>query len=206
MHTVAILIKFFEPHIALAYVVLFFGMILEGEVVLIMAGILIHIGVLDIIFVIPVVVSGLISKSFIGYNIGSLLKNKYPESKFFKYLDKKVNYFLPSFQRKPFWSIFISKFLIGLNNLAIIFAGYMRVSWKIFIKAELISNAVWMTTVLCLGYFFSYMALSITKEFKKFTILIILFMVGFWLMERFVTFIHEIVADIYQKFENGRKD
>ena len=206
MHTVAILIKFFEPHIALAYAVLFLGMILEGEVVLIMAGILIHLGILDLFMVIPIVSAGLVSKSCIGYNLGSFLKSKYSESKFFKYLDKKVNYFLPSFQQKPFWSIFISKFLVSLNNFAIIFAGYMRISWRIFIKAEIISNIVWMTIVLSLGYFFSYMALSITKEFKKFTILIILFMVGFWLMERFITFIHEMLADIYEKFENGQKD
>ncbi len=180
-----------------AYVLLFFGMIFEGEIVLIFAGILTHLGALDLWPSILIAFSGVVIKSFFGYYIGHILNKKFPDSKMFKYLNKKVMNYLPHFFERPFWSIFMSKFIVGINNFTIIFAGYSKLKFKTYLKAEFMSNVIWLSAVVSLGYFFSFAALSITKEIKRFTILIILFVAAFIVIEKLLTFAYELVEEFY---------
>src|SRR3989344_1254349 len=176
----------------IAYLVIFLGMILEGEIILILTGILLHLGAINFLPTIILVASGLFSKSFIAYNLGIFLQRKYPNSKFFRYIHQKVIYFFPHVEAKPFWSIFVSKFLVGLNNFVLIFAGYLRLAFKTYLKAEIFSNILWGSIVLSLGYFFSFAAFAITKEFKKFALIVVLFIIGFVILEKVITFIYEV--------------
>jgi len=182
-----------------AYIILFLGMIFEGEIVLLFAGILLHLGAINLIPTIILASAGLVSKSFIAYNLGSFIQRKFPNSRFLKYINKKIDYFLPDFQEKPFWSIFISKFLVGLNNFALIFSGYLKLKFRTYIKAEIFSNILWLSLILSLGYFFSYTAISITKEIKKFTILVIIFIFGFIILEKIVALVYEIFEEFFHK-------
>ena len=114
-------------------------------------------------------------KMFLGYNFGAYLGRKYPDSGFLKYIERKIIYFLPHFREKPFWSIVLSKFIYGVNNAALIFAGYAKANFKTYLKAEMLSSLVWLGAMLWLGLFFSSTALSISHSFDNFILLIILF-------------------------------
>ena len=83
-----------------------------------------------------------------------------------KYIEERVFNFMPHFDRKPFWSIFISKFIMGVNYLVIIFSGYKKINYKTYLKAEFFSTIIWAPLLLTIGYFFSYTALNI--EVKRY--------------------------------------
>src|SRR5262245_20449572 len=117
MHTVNTLKHLIENYQVLVYFFIFFGLIIEGEFILLSLGILLHLGTLNFPLAISVVVLGLMSKTFLGYHIGNFIHKKWNHTKFLKYIEKRVSKVMPHFTNHPFWSIFISKFIMGTNNI-----------------------------------------------------------------------------------------
>ncbi len=201
MHsTIPLLTHFIQNHEILAYAGLFLGIILEGEIFMIFAGILAGLGAFDIQVTVLVSFAGALVKSLVWYALGKAMFYKYPTSALFKFLDKKVRFFLPKFKERPFWSIFISKFIYGLNHFTLLYSGYVKVDFKTYFKAETYSSVPWVIGFLSLGYFFSYAALSISKDIRKFSIVILLFFIGFILLENFLAFLYELRVQ-YKKLE-----
>ena len=192
MNTVDLLGNFVAGNGVFAYILMFFGIVIEGEVVVLFSGILAHLGGLNIIASFFVGILGIVSKSYLGYYFGAYLERKYPHNRFFKYIEGKIFYFLPHFKDKPFWSIFFSKFIYGINHFAIILSGYLKINFKTYFKAEFSSSIIWLVEFLAIGYFFSYSAIGITNDIRKFSILILLFITAFLLFEKFITFLFEL--------------
>lgn len=192
MNTVNLLANFMSGNEVLAYVLVFLGLIIEGEIVILFAGILAHLGGLDFKSLFLVGALSLATKAFLGYHLGSYLRDRFPDNRFFQYIENKILYFLPSFKEKPFWSIFISKFIYGINHLAIVLSGFLKIDFKTFFKAEFSASIIWLLEFLALGYFFSYYAIGITKDIRKFTLLVLGFVVAFILLERFITFLFQL--------------
>ena len=133
MNTVNLVANFVAGNEVLAYFLIFLGIIIEGEVVVLFAGILAHLGGLNIIPCFIVGVFGIASKSYLGYYLGIFLHNKYPHNRFFRYIESKILYFLPHFKDRPFWSVFLSKFIYGINHFAIVLAGYLKINFKTYL-------------------------------------------------------------------------
>ena len=195
MHTVKLLTNLVEHHQILTYGVIFLGLVFEGEVILIFTGVLASLGALHFWVALLFILAGGVTKTFLGYYFGKFLYNKYNHNKFFTYIERRVLRIMPRFNQRPFWSIFFSKFIMGVNYFVIIFSGFERIAIKTYLKAELISTAIWAPSLLCLGYFFSYMALNISKEISKFSLVIVLCVVGYILLDKFIGF-------LYWLFEN----
>ena len=136
MHTVNILKHLVENYLIFTYIVIFLITIFEGEVVAISAGILVLLGALNFWLCLIVILSGGMVKTFIGYFLGKFLHRKFNNHKFFQYIEKRVLSVMPHFERKPFWSIFISKFIL-INHLVIIFSGYKNINFKQYLRAEI---------------------------------------------------------------------
>ena len=179
--------SFVFVHPILAYGVLFLGVFWEGEISLIMAGILVHLGIFSLPITVSVAIVGAILKTVLGYRLGYYLGQKFPNARALKYFEKKVFYFLPRFRERPFWSIMISKGIYGLNNATLI------------IKAEFISSTVWLGSMFILGVYFSSKALSISHNFRNFSFLVLLFILGFIILQKMISLIIEIVEDIQIK-------
>src|SRR3989344_5842534 len=77
MHTVNLLISLVEHHQVLAYVIIFLGLIFEGEIIAISVGILAHLGALNFWFSIFFILVGAISKTLIFYELGEFLYKKF---------------------------------------------------------------------------------------------------------------------------------
>ena len=120
-------ISFVEAHRFIGYAILFVGMLLEGETILIGAGILVHLKAFDPFDTLVIAFSGVIIGDFLWYYLGMFLYNKYSEKKMVIYAKKNILRFLPNFEQKPFWSIFASKFIYGLNHSALVFSGFLKV-------------------------------------------------------------------------------
>ena len=201
MHTVNLLIHLVESHQVFAYALIYLGLIFEGDFFLISTGILVHLGALDLWPALIFILLGCLSKTFIGYALGEFLYQKFNNHKFFKYMQKRVYSVLPRFKTKPFWSIFISKFIFGANNIVIIFSGYERINYKKFLKAEIFATAIWAPTLLLLGYIFSYAALHISREIWKFLLVILILFIIFILFDKLVSWLYELSEELYHNEE-----
>ena len=197
MHTVKVLTLLVEHNQALVYLIIFVGLIFEGEVILMSTGILAHLGALNIWFALCFVLVGGFSKTLLGYHIGKVIHDKWHDTKVLKYIEKRVFNFMPRFDQKPFWSIFISKFIIGFNYMVIIFAGYKKVNYRKYLKAEIISTIIWAPLMLSLGYFFSYTALHISREIWKFLSIVLIFVIGYIIFDKLVGWVYEIFEEFY---------
>jgi membrane-associated protein len=175
------------------------GLIFEGEIFVISTGILAHIGALNFWFALLFIVLGGLSKTFLGYALGGYLYKKFNKNNIFIYVQKRVYNVFPRFKTKPFWSVFISKFIMGINYLVVIFSGYEKVDYKQFLKAEVSSTLIWAPSLLTLGYFFGYTALHISREIWKFTFVIIILFIIFLMFDKFVTWIYELFEEFYNE-------
>lgn len=200
MHTIDFLTTFVKNHEFLAYAVVFIGVLFEGELTLILSGVLAHVGVISAALTLFFAFLGAMGKTFAGYYFGIFIKKYIPPNRLFSYVEHRVLYFLPRFKEKPFWSILISKFIYGVNHLVIIFAGYLRANFKTFIEAELLSTVPWVSVMFSLGYFFSSIAFSVGRDFRKSAFIIILFIVGFAVLQHIINVAIEISEE--SKAEN----
>lgn len=202
MHTVNILTSLVEHHLFLAYAAIYLGLIFEGEFVLISVGILSHLGALNFWLSLALILLGGFSKTFLGYAFGCFLYKRFNNRAFFRYIERRVNAIFPRFKIKPFWSIFVSKFIMGANYLVVIFSGYTKVNYRAFLKAEIISTVIWAPFLLSLGYFFGFTALHISREIWKFTIVIFILFILFVLFDKLVSWIYELFEEYYNDKRN----
>ncbi len=203
MHTVRLLTILVEHHQVLAYVLIFLGLIFEGEVTLISAGILMYLKAINLPFALVFICLGSLVKTFYAYYLGMYIHKKWNHTKFMKYIERRVSYWMPRFQQKPFFSIFISKFITYLNFSVIVFSGYSKVDFKTYLKAELSASIIWIPALLALGYFFSYTALNVSHEIWRFSLIISLFIIGFILFIKLIGWAYELFEE-FENYNNGK--
>jgi membrane-associated protein len=201
MHTVKILTSLVEHHETLAYFFIFLILVFEGEFIVIITGILVHLGALELVPSLFFLYLGGMGKTFLGYAVGRLIHNKWCDTKFLKHIEKKVYNIAPRFKRKPFWSIFVSKFIMGVNHSVIIYAGYLKIDYRKYLKAEISSTLIWAPLLLFVGYFFGYTALSVSKEIWKFSLIALLLIIGFILLDKLIAWIYELFEEFYEETE-----
>lgn len=200
MFTLNFIRHFVEAHASYAYLLLFLGVVIEGEIVVIIAGIFAHLKSLNLFMCIVATVLGGLSKSIIGYSFGYYLQDNHSHRSFLNKITRRIHYFLPRFIEKPFFSIFISRFFIfGLNWVTLIYSGYKKVKISIYAKAELCSLAIWSVGFISLGYFFSLTALSISHDIRKFFGTLLLLFLGFFIFEKVIAFFLELGNSEYEK-------
>lgn len=188
-------------HTLVAYLFIFFGIVVEGELVLIATGVLAHVGILPVWLTLGIGFLGAIGKTALGYYLGTVLGQYFPRNLILKYSEHKVLSLLPRFRERPFWSIFISKFIYGINNLVIIFAGYTKAKFRMYIRAELLSTILWTPFIFSLGYFFSYTAFSVTRDIKKSVVFILVFLILFMILEKVIT----TIISFFEEYQSSKK-
>jgi membrane protein DedA with SNARE-associated domain len=173
------------------YFLILLSIIIEGEVALIVIGILAHTKIIPLEIGLTLAVSGATIKTVLGYLIGAGIKKYIPQNKIFDFIEKRVLIAFPHFKEKPFWSLFFSKFIYGLNHFTIIFAGYTGSKLRTYITAEVVSSVAWITIMFSIGYFFSRTAFAFSHDLKRVALYLLLGIIAFLLVERIVGFIIE---------------
>ncbi len=197
MHTVKLLIHLVENHQLLVYAIIFFGLIVEGEVLVLSTGVLIHLGALPVLPSFLIVLGGGFAKAFLGYYLGTIIRDKWSNVNFFKFFEKRVRETVPKFKEKPFWSIFTSKFIFGANNIVILFSGFERIDFKRYLKAEAFANLVWAPGLLLIGYLFSFTALNVSREISQFSLIVLLLIILFIVIDRLIGWAFQIFEEFY---------
>ncbi len=193
MLTIGFIKQFVAEHANIVYLLITLGVVVEGEIMVIIAGIFAHLGSINLYFAFLATIAGGGIKSIVGYGIGYYLQNNHSDKRFLIKTENRIKYYLPNFLKKPFWSIFLSRFLIlGIYWFALIYAGYKKIKLRTFIKAEASSLLTWTIAMLSIGYFFSLTALSISRDVRNFLGIILIFFIMFFVLEKIIAFVIEL--------------
>jgi membrane protein DedA with SNARE-associated domain len=180
MHNVSeLFISITEVHRLLGYGILFLGMIFEGEFILLAAGVLTHLRILDFWDAFFISLVSVLIGDILWYWLGYAIKNNREKENisrivsFFK--SKKRFRRLPySLSQNPLRFIFISKFIAGLNHPTLILSGYVKVNFWRFMKIEFFASLIWIFLFLSLGFLFGYAAIAVSKRIDKIVLVVAL--------------------------------
>lgn len=147
------------------YVILFIWSMLEGELGLIMAGIMCHTG--DMTVPIAILVAGL--GGFAGDQVYFYI-GRYNKT----YIQKKLKTQRRKFalghlllQRYGWPIIFVQRYMYGMRTIIPMSIGITRYSAKMFAFINLISAIVWAAITICLAYYFGEWLLQILAYVKE---------------------------------------
>lgn len=189
--TIEHIIPFIETHRYLGYLFLFLMMMLEGEVFLIVSATLAHLGAFKLSEVFIVALAGVVLGNVFWYYFGMTVSKNGIAKKLVSRAERAVDYFLPHFREKPFSSIFISKFIYGVNHAVVFMSGVLRIDFLFFLKAETLASVAWVVFHTTMGYLFGYAAIQITHKASRFVLLLAAFVIGFILLQKLFTYIYE---------------
>lgn len=179
------LVNFVEAHRLIAYAVIFFIILVEGEVVLLIAGALSHKRFLDFFDLLFFASIGVILHDMLYWWIGKKLGER--GAKKFLFIDfEKVMQFFDRFRGREGLYIFISKFVWGFNRLALVGAGHRHMQLKKILPYSIPAALIWTTLLTSLGYFFAYQTDILKKDLKTAALLIGTLVLCFILLEEFI--------------------
>ena len=189
-----------QDHRFLAYGALFVAMLIEGEMFLIIAGMLASLRALDFGDVLWVAFIGVLLGDAFWYGFGMFIIWTKKFAFISRWAEKSVCYFLPRFREKPFLSIFLSKFIYGVNHAVLVLSGVLRVSFPLFMKAEAVASFAWVAIYAVAGYMFGHAAVVFTRKASYLALLIVFFVVVFILLQKLITSYYERLE--HQKLES----
>ena len=185
--TIDIFIQLVQDHRFWGYGILFLAMVLEGEIFLIIAGMLASIEAFDIGHVVLISFLGVILGNVMWYGVGAKLKDVRLTRRLFSKMEKIMIFFLPKFRENPFKSIFFSKFVYGANRATVIMSGVLKIPFKLFFKAESLASIVWVLLYASIGYFFGQAAVKMTHNASLFALTAVIFVISFIVIQKLIT-------------------
>lgn len=163
----------------LAYWVIFFGMMIEGDILLFTIGFLVHRGYFNIDIVLLTVLSGVIIGDNIWYGLGELMDGK--DNFFTRFIKRVAEPFDDHLKKRTVRTIFISKFAYGLHRPTLLRAGMLKLPFKKFIEGDIIASIFWIFLVGGLGYLSS-ASFILMRHYLRYTELTLLFGLIFFIL------------------------
>jgi membrane protein DedA with SNARE-associated domain len=144
----------------LSYIGIFLGVAFSGylipipeELVLLAGGFLIAQGILNPFLVVGLSVLGALTGDSIVYYLaghGSRFTQKYHKD-----VEKThAGWYLRHLKRRPFITIFFSRFIVGMRALNPLISGLVGIRWRIFATATFLSALIYIPIIIGLGWFF----------------------------------------------------
>lgn len=155
---------------AYKYVVIFFSTLLEGPVVMMLAGIMLRLGQVTLlpVFIVLVVgdLSGDIFWYFIGYYFAHPIAEKY--GKYIGLTPEILEKTREKFRNHQGKILFISKITMGfgLALAVLVTAGMSKMSFKKYLAINMSGELVWTGFLLTLGYFFGNLFAKLSKDLQ----------------------------------------
>lgn len=134
----------------IGYILFTAGLVIEGDAVLFTAGFLSHRGVFNPLLMFFWLLAGSTIGDVLWYRLGAWLQGK--NNWLVRWLKKVTNPLGPHLLERPKRSLFLSKFLYGINHAILCKAGALGLPLKEFIRDDLPGNIAWILIVGGLGY------------------------------------------------------
>lgn len=156
---------FAETHQVLLYAILFLGMFVEGEMMLIFAGVLIRSRSIHYFDTIAIAFIAVLLHDIGYWYIGKKLAMVRRE-KFLGINLKKAEKFFAKLKKREGLYIFTSKFAWGMNRFVLIASGYFQTKLVKLVKYSMGAAIIWTTTLVSLGYIFAEQTAILKKDIK----------------------------------------
>jgi len=170
------LTNFSEAHRILSYIIVFLSIFVEGEIVLLIAGVLSNKGLLDISNVIIVASCAAILHDLLFWSLGKKLLKTNKKKIFFVNLER-VKGFLDKLRLDDGLYIFVSKFAWNLNRIILVAAGYLKMPIQELLRFSVAASVIWSVTFVSLGYAFASRTDILRTDVKTATIAVSIFIV-----------------------------
>jgi membrane protein DedA with SNARE-associated domain len=168
----------------------FFGVMIEGDLTLLFAGVLAHYGLFGFSEAVLTGTLGGFVGDLISYLIGYTGKSRIKNSEFYRRARPRLERLSARF---GIYSIFLVKYVYGLRTASAVFWGFAHMRFRRFGPLTLASCMLWSLILIGSGYFFSGAIGVIIGRVKRAGVLILLaFLIAiaialaFFLIERYV--------------------
>lgn len=173
----ALLLQFNGFGLVATYMIVFFGMFIEGEMFLILAGILVRGQVIDFLNTILVAFCAVILHDIGYWAIGMKLR-EVNKTQFWGVNVAKMEKIFKKMKKREGLYIFVSKFAWGTNRFVLLSSGYFRTPFKKLITYSIPAAFIWATTFVSLGFLFADRAELWKKDIKTMAMLTAAFFIG----------------------------
>lgn len=157
------------------YSAIFFGMFIEGEIILILAGILLKTHHIHFLQTFAIAFAGVVLHDIFYWFLGKEIA-KTTNPKFLFVSVEKIKNFLNHFKKFNAPYIFISKFGYSINRFMLAAGGYFNVPFKKLIKYSIPADFIWVMVFLSLGYLFAGGTAILKKDLKLFAVFVTIFL------------------------------
>lgn len=175
--------NFLLNYYSLAYLIIFFGIMVEGDALIFISFFLASFGYFKTEKLFFILFTGALVGDVLWYYLGAWLNN---HSSFMGRLMRRVKMFDSHLLKRPLHTIFVSKFTYGFHHLILMRIGALNLNFKSFFKYDLISSFVWVLSIGVFGYLSGASFFAI-KKYLKFTEIGLLFiLIAFIIVEYFI--------------------
>lgn len=161
------------------YPLLFLGIILEGDAVILVATFAAWQGLIPMFGLLPFAFLSSLVADNLWYLLG---RYEFALTKPLIFVAEKVtNPFLKRLENSPLGFIILSKFTYGINHLTLMRSGMMKMAYRQYLRIILLADLIWVVVMGSLGYFLgaSFQALKHYLRYGEIGLLIVLLLVVF---------------------------
>lgn len=169
----------------LGYILVFIGMIFEGEAVLFSAAFLTQQGLFNPIIIFIAALWGALLGDDLWYSLGRKLKN--PPAIINKWAEKVAKPFDKHLAAKPLRTILLSKFIYGIAHAIFFRAGILKLRWIEIEKYDILATLSWMIIIAVLGYSFSASLIYLKHYLRYAEIALLLGLIIFLTLGHFIS-------------------
>ncbi len=168
---------------------IFFLAMLEGDITLLLAGVLAHGGFFGEYSFAKVLAAGTlggVASDQIAYGMGRGFRSGVREYRFYRMARPRIERLTDNFGAL---SIFFSKYIYGLRWACCVFYGVGKMPYNRFLPLSLVSCFVWALMLTGAGYVFNVAITNLIGDFKQIgkflLVLVVLGIAGFYFAERY---------------------
>lgn len=162
----------------------------EGDITLLLAGVLAHNGYFGHFSFLKVYIfgtlGGMVGDAF-GYMVGRLFQQSVRNHSFYQMAQPRIERLVDKFGAL---AIIVSKYIYGIRVAMCLFNGIGRMPFHKFLLMDFISCSIWVLALSSVGYFFSGAITTIIGDFKQIGIAVFFIVLGgvilFYLIERYL--------------------
>src|SRR6056297_3146799 len=157
------------------YIFLFFGLIVEGEVVLLTATLVAYLLGYSMCWFLLVTVLCAVLGDHIWYILGKVLNGKFIEKygKFIFLPPARYDVLRKFLKNKGKKTFILSKFIYGMGNITVMASSVLGMSYKSFLRSDFIASFLWVGFNIILAFIFSkYFDLSLENMHYSFKVII----------------------------------
>ncbi len=160
-----LLLDIFIVHPLLGYLLVFFGMFIEGDLVLFAAAFLARLGTFSLLPLIGVTLFGMLTGDLLWYALGKY-HDRFP-ARLVAFYNRVASPFDQMLATRLFRTLLITKFAYGIHRLLLARAGSVNAPFAQFFKIDIIATLIWAAAIIALGWFGGF-AIEASRSYIKF--------------------------------------